>query len=32
MMQYKKGPELRGYVLKNTEEIRVLLEDQQANL
>jgi dynein heavy chain len=32
VVKYKKGNEDRGYVLKGTDEIKLLLEDQLANL
>lgn len=31
-MKYKKGNEDRGFVLRGTDEIKLLLEDQLANL
>lgn len=32
LYQYKKGQEVRSWVLKNTDDVRLMLEDQQANL
>lgn len=32
IVKYKKGAEERGFVLKNTEDVKLLLEDQLLNL